>query len=57
MPMQPWVSSRASPKKTTRRLAFGAVELSVLIFLTYIESTSTREEYLWEGASEPSPGE
>ncbi len=46
MPMQPWVSSRAGPKKTTRRLAFGAVELSVLIFLTYIESTSTREEYL-----------
>jgi hypothetical protein len=28
-----------------------------LIFLTYIESTSTREEYLWEGASEPVPGE
>ena len=46
MPMRPWVSSRARPKKTTRRLAFGAVELSVLIFLTYIESTLTREEYL-----------
>ena len=46
MPMQPLVSSRAGPKKTTRRLAFGAVELSVLIFLSYIESTLTREEYL-----------
>lgn len=57
MPMQPWVSSRAGPKKTTRQLAFGAVELSVLIFLTYIESTSSRGEYLWEGGSEPSPGE
>jgi hypothetical protein len=46
MPMQPWVSSRARPKKTTRRLAFVAVELSVLNFLTYIESTSTRGEDL-----------
>ena len=52
MPMQPWVSSRARPQKNTRRLAFEAVELSVLNFLTYIESTSTRGEYLW--GSDPS---
>lgn len=49
MPMQPWVSSRHLAKKNTRQRAFVPVELSVLNFLTYIEGTSTRGEFLWSG--------